>query len=64
MVKVKKLKIPLYACPACSHALIKKVLGDWIMPKYECKNCGYTGPIFIKVETEEELMRLKRIRTF
>ncbi|HDD69585.1 MAG TPA: hypothetical protein ENG19_00500 [Candidatus Bathyarchaeota archaeon] len=44
-------------CPRCGSPKIhlSSSLDYWLTPKkYFCENCGYTGPIVMELEKEEE----------
>jgi transcription elongation factor Elf1 len=44
-------------CPRCCSPKISlsSSLDLWLTPKkYVCNNCGYTGPIIMELEKEEE----------
>ncbi|RLI18263.1 hypothetical protein DRO44_01620 [Candidatus Bathyarchaeota archaeon] len=44
-------------CPRCGSPKIhlSSNLDYWLTPKkYFCENCGYTGPIVMELEKEEE----------
>jgi hypothetical protein len=46
-------------CPRCACADLKPTVGFagmdmWLTPKkYICEKCGYSGPIFMELEKEE-----------
>jgi transcription elongation factor Elf1 len=43
-------------CPRCCSPKIKlhSSFDQWLTPaKYICQNCGYTGPIIMELEKEE-----------
>jgi predicted RNA-binding Zn-ribbon protein involved in translation (DUF1610 family) len=43
-------------CPKCasSNIHLSSKLDYWLTPvKYVCRDCGYTGPIFMELEKEE-----------
>lgn len=49
MVKIK-------ICPKCKKAKLKMALNvsGWLAPDmYTCKNCNYTGPIYIEIDSED-----------
>ena len=48
-----------YRCPNCrSEHIVFQAGGHTGM--YECKDCGYIGPIILEVEKEEEKNKGKR----
>ncbi len=57
VLKMLKRKNPSKVyCPRCASPNIgfSGNLDYWLIPgKYVCKNCGYTGPIVMELEKEE-----------
>ena len=60
---LKKLKEPkaapsrIIVCPRCGSAHIRLLssIDVWLTPRvFICSDCGYTGPICLEVEKEEE----------
>ncbi len=44
-------------CPRCGGSKIhlSSVFDSWLMPRsYICDECGYTGPIIMELEKEED----------
>jgi len=47
----------IIVCPRCgsTHIRLLSSMDVWLTPRvFVCSNCGYTGPICLEVEKEEE----------
>jgi len=64
----KKTKFEGKVCPVCGSGSFvhSGTFSGWTLPgvhtaqKYLCKNCGYTGPIIIELQSEGDVEKLKQ----
>jgi transposase-like protein len=59
----KKKEKLVKVCPRCGSRNVVRGLYDY--SRFNCRNCGFTGPLFPKVTLQEaKSMRVKKVKHF